>query len=187
VCIKKQYNGGFTSPAVLLALAPPPRLPNGHDTTPSGSLTYTEEVRLRGALAVIPAEDRDTWLKVGAALHLHGAREVWDDWSKTSGKFNAADQDRVWASFHGERKEGVITVQWYLGKHKHTYSSVQARLRNSRAKDGSWYTDLIDRSWSSKNRIECTPWTTGEYGQKSKAMRKARSRIARGDFHPMIG
>ena len=47
------------------------------------------------------------------------------------------------------------------GKHKHTYSSVQARLRNSRAKDGSWYTDLIDRSWSSKNRIECTPWTTG--------------------------
>jgi hypothetical protein len=41
------------------------------------------------------------------------------------------------------------------------YSYVQARLRNSRAKDGSWYTDLIDRFWSSKNRIECTPWTTG--------------------------
>src|ERR1700730_5282012 len=41
------------------------------------------------------------------------------------------------------------------------YSSVQARLRNSRAKDGSWYTDLTDRFWSSKNRIECTPWTTG--------------------------
>jgi len=37
-------------------------------------------------------------------------RAVWDDWSKTSGKFDAADQDRVWASFHTERKEGVITV-----------------------------------------------------------------------------
>src|SRR6202043_292765 len=66
--------------------------------------------RLRDALKVIPAEDRDTWLKVGAALQRRGARAVWDDWSKTSGKFDAADQDRVWASFHGDRKEGVITV-----------------------------------------------------------------------------
>ena len=72
--IKKGYDGGFASPAALLALAPPPRLPNGHDTTVSGSLTCTEEARLRGALAVIPAEDRDTWLKVGAALQLLGAR-----------------------------------------------------------------------------------------------------------------
>jgi hypothetical protein len=108
--IKKGYDGWFTSPAALLALAPPPRLPNGHDTTPGGSLSFAEEARLRGALAVIPAEDRDTWLKVGAALKLRGARAVWDDWSKTSGKFDAADQDRVWASFHGGRKEGVITV-----------------------------------------------------------------------------
>jgi len=113
--IKKGYDGGFTSPAALLALAPPPRLPNGHDTKLGGSLSFAEEARLRGALAVIPAEDRDTWLKVGAALQLFGARAVWDDWSKTSGKFDAADQDRVWASFHGERKEGVITVATIYG------------------------------------------------------------------------
>jgi Primase C terminal 2 (PriCT-2) len=43
-------------------------------------------------------------------LHLVGARTVWDDWSKTSGKFDAADQDRVWASFHGAHKEGVVTI-----------------------------------------------------------------------------
>lgn len=58
----------------------------------------------------MPADDRDIWLKVGAALHLVGARAVWDDWSKTSSKFDAADQDRVWASFHADRKEGVITI-----------------------------------------------------------------------------
>jgi hypothetical protein len=110
VSIKKPYDGGFTSPATLLALAPRPRRPNGHDTAPFGSLTYTEEARLRGALKVISPDDRNTWLKVGAALHLLGARAVWDDWSKRSGKFDADDQDRVWASFHAERKEGVVTI-----------------------------------------------------------------------------
>ena len=37
VSIKKPYDGRFISPAALLALALPPRLPNGHDTAPSGS------------------------------------------------------------------------------------------------------------------------------------------------------
>ena len=37
-------------------------------------------------------------------------RATWDDWSKTSTKFDAADQDRVWASFHVERNESVITI-----------------------------------------------------------------------------
>jgi AAA domain/Primase C terminal 2 (PriCT-2) len=73
-------------------------------------LSGAEEARLRGALKVISPDDRDIWLKVGAALHLVGARAVWDDWSKTSGKFDAADQDRVWASFHRERKDGVVTI-----------------------------------------------------------------------------
>ena len=110
VSIKKPYEGRFISPAALLALALPPRLPNGHDTAPSGQRSFAEEARLRSALAVISAENRDIWLKVGAALHVLGARAVWGDWSKTSGKFDAADQDRVWASFHGERNEGVVTI-----------------------------------------------------------------------------
>jgi AAA domain/Primase C terminal 2 (PriCT-2)/RepB DNA-primase from phage plasmid len=109
VCIKKQYNGGFTSPAMLLALAPPPRQPNGYDTAAGGSLSFAEEARLRSALTVLSAEDRDIWLKVGAALQLLGARAVWDDWSKTSNKFDQADQDRVWSSFHADRKD-VITI-----------------------------------------------------------------------------
>jgi AAA domain/Primase C terminal 2 (PriCT-2)/RepB DNA-primase from phage plasmid len=110
VAIKKHYDGRLIDPSRLLALAPPPRRPNGHDTGPISSLSGAEETRLREALRVIPADDRDIWLKAGAALHLVGARAVWDDWSKTSGKFDAADQDRVWASFHGERKDGVVTI-----------------------------------------------------------------------------
>ena len=63
-------------------------------------------------------------------MHVLGARAVWDDWSKTSGKFDAADQDRVWASFRGERKEGVITVATIYGwaKERGWVSSINAQV-----------------------------------------------------------
>jgi AAA domain/Primase C terminal 2 (PriCT-2)/RepB DNA-primase from phage plasmid len=131
VAIKKHYDGRLIDPSSLLALAPQPRRPNGHDTAPNGPPSFAEDARLRGALAVIPAEDRDTWLKVGAALHHIGARAVWDDWSKTSGKFDAADQDRVWASFHAERKKGVVTIAtiYALAKERGWVPSVNAEER----------------------------------------------------------
>ncbi|MBS0297422.1 MAG: PriCT-2 domain-containing protein [Proteobacteria bacterium] len=52
-------------------------------------------------------EDREGWLQVGMALHheFEGRPEglkVWDDFSKRSPKFDAADQERVWASFAGK-------------------------------------------------------------------------------------
>jgi RecA-family ATPase len=115
VTVRKPYDGTFVRPEELLALAPTPRRPNGHDPAPRDSLPFREDAKLRSALAVIQADDRDTWLKVGAALHLHGARAAWDDWSKTSSKFDAADQERVWASFHADRKDGVVTIATIYG------------------------------------------------------------------------
>ncbi len=62
-----------------------------------------EEAKILDWLACIPADDRDTWLKVGAGLHWAGwgarAREIWDAWSKSSSKYNAADQQKAWESF----------------------------------------------------------------------------------------
>jgi hypothetical protein len=57
--IKKHYDGRLIDPGSLLALAPPPRRPNGHDTGPGSSLSGAEEARLRGALKVISPDDRD--------------------------------------------------------------------------------------------------------------------------------
>ncbi len=76
------------------------------------------EQRLRSALAAIPADNRDIWLKVGFALHDLAAhdprwqgREMWDAWSKTCPeKFNEADQQRTWASFDRDYHGPRVTV-----------------------------------------------------------------------------
>jgi len=52
-------------------------------------------------------EDRDTWLKVGAALsHQYRGGEVgfkkWCAWSRQSEKFNLRDSKAVWRSFKGK-------------------------------------------------------------------------------------
>ena len=76
------------------------------------------ERRLRSALALIPADNRDVWLKVGFALHdLPAAdprwpgRALWDDWSKTHPKkFDPAGQDKAWESFGRDYDGERITV-----------------------------------------------------------------------------
>ncbi|WP_131669233.1 bifunctional DNA primase/polymerase [Psychrobacter pygoscelis] len=62
------------------------------------------------ALPFINADDRDTWLTVGMALHAANdkrAYQLWCDWSATSDKFDQNDQYRVWRSF---RHKGLSSV-----------------------------------------------------------------------------
>src|SRR5262249_32270456 len=72
----------------------------------AGATPYSEqqEARLRAALAFIPADDRDTWRDMGAALHSLGWGDkgftIWDDWSRTCAeKYNEVDQQKTWESF----------------------------------------------------------------------------------------
>lgn len=55
---------------------------------------------LRDALRSIPADAHDVWIRTGHALHELGAagHQLWDEWSRTSAKYDAADAGRVWAS-----------------------------------------------------------------------------------------
>ena len=74
--------------------------------------------RIGKALASIPADDRDTWLTVGMALHHEGrageqAYDAWDEWSRSSGKYNARDQRRVWDSFGGHAAKPVTIGTLY--------------------------------------------------------------------------
>lgn len=74
--------------------------------------THDEARRIRGALSAIPSEERDTWLKIGFAIHSWDSSDagyaIWDAWSKTSeSKYNAADQRRTWESMDDNRSSSV--------------------------------------------------------------------------------
>lgn len=57
------------------------------------------------ALSVIPADDRELWVRMGHALKTLGeaARPLWHEWSAQSAKYDRAEADRVWASFQPDR------------------------------------------------------------------------------------
>jgi putative DNA primase/helicase len=72
--------------------------------------TGDEYERARAALNCVPADDRETWLKVGMGLHHSGeswARDLWDSWASRSVKFNERDQEQTWRGF---KAEGGVTM-----------------------------------------------------------------------------
>lgn len=78
---------------------------------------YTDIVN---ALQFIPADERDTWLTVGMALHnANDSRsyEIWDKWSATSDKYDHKDQFRVWRSFRHKGLSGYdLATVFYLAQ-----------------------------------------------------------------------
>lgn len=59
--------------------------------------TITE---LRSALAHMPSDDRDLWVRMGMALRVLGqlGEGLWTEWSQKSEKYDAKDAARVWRS-----------------------------------------------------------------------------------------
>lgn len=63
----------------------------------------------REALYLLDADDYETWVQAGMALHStgwgHPAYAMWCAWSQQSAKFDATEQRKKWESFHtdGER------------------------------------------------------------------------------------
>jgi len=72
-------------------------------------LAPLEMTRLRSALAAIPSDDRDQWIKFAHALAaVKGGRELWMEWSQTSKKFDPADAERTWRSL---KPKGEVSYQ----------------------------------------------------------------------------
>jgi hypothetical protein len=65
----------------------------------------------REALAAISSDDRDTWVRVGAAIQNEMPGQdgfsLWDTWSQGSPKYDAQDAIRVWRSFKVRGLAGV--------------------------------------------------------------------------------
>lgn len=70
----------------------------------------TIKEQVRAALKHIPADDRDTWVRMGMACHSVSSEwdmfEVWDDWSRTSDSYDEKSAGYVWRSF----KAGPVSV-----------------------------------------------------------------------------
>jgi hypothetical protein len=83
------------------------------DLRPDRPIRVTEQtkIELLQALAVIPADERDTWHRVGMALHSTGEFDwgfrVWSEWSAQSPKYDPVDQIRVWRSFKARGLDGI--------------------------------------------------------------------------------
>jgi hypothetical protein len=100
------------------------------------------------ALRHIESEDRDTWLKVGMAIHSiddgGNGYELWNRWSKTSEKWDEQDQIRVWTSFKNSdnqlNKESIFF--W--------------------AKEGGWINPLEGGEEEVPDKVKLSP-TVGEF------------------------
>ena len=66
-------------------------------------------------LASWRADDRETWLKVGMALHSvdDGLLSAWDEWSQLSEKYQAKECARQWRSFKANGGVGLGSlISW---------------------------------------------------------------------------
>lgn len=109
-----------------LAAAPPaatqaPPRPRG-----APKLNERQIADVTAALAVVPADDRETWLRVGMSIHSEDPSEtgflLWDEWSRKSPKHDLADSRRVWASFDVERYDGVTLSAVFGIAKEHGYA-----------------------------------------------------------------
>lgn len=80
----------------------------------SGHIPEAQEEDLRSALATIPPDDYDTWIRIGQALHATEAGEtafrLWDDWSQTSLKYKPGETACKWQTFRSDGGRNVETV-----------------------------------------------------------------------------
>jgi putative DNA primase/helicase len=110
---RKAFTGEAPSEGVPAGRARRPRTPKtAQAQTLSAALsikvepppeTDDEVQRVISALRMIPAVEREVWLRTGMALHWTSwanGRRIWDAWSRTApDKFDAKSQDTTWASF----------------------------------------------------------------------------------------
>jgi putative DNA primase/helicase len=75
--------------------------------------------RVRQALQRVSPESRENWMKVGMALHSeypgNDGRALWDDWSRSSSKYDAETQASTWTNFKPQKGIKLGTLFWMAG------------------------------------------------------------------------
>lgn len=71
--------------------------------------------KIQAALAILPSDDRDTWVSVGMALNAglgESGLVIFKEWSATSPKYDEAELMRQWASFKPRGGITLLTLFW---------------------------------------------------------------------------
>jgi len=88
------------------------------------------ESEAREMLAVIPSDDRHTWVRVGMALrHSFGDAgwPIYREWSMTWPKFNPMDCAAAWRSFRSSGGITDRTLRWIAAQHGYRQSGTLAK------------------------------------------------------------
>ena len=107
---------------VLAAFAPfrQPKLEHAKASDEPRAREKAKRSDVANALRLLPADEREVWFEIGCALHAWDAIEggqLWAVWSKKSGKYDRADQDRVWRSIHDKKARNIgIGTLFHLAK-----------------------------------------------------------------------
>ncbi|RQS25603.1 DNA replication protein [Burkholderia sp. Bp8992] len=76
--------------------------------------------RARAALAVIPADDYETWVDMAFALKQgfgDEGFEIWDAWSRTAANYNAQAARTTWRSASASGGKTLATLFWQARQH----------------------------------------------------------------------
>jgi hypothetical protein len=91
---------------------------------------------VRDALRHVPNDDREDWRNIGMALNDafgDAGREVWTEWSASSAKYDAGDQEKTWRSFTPGGGIGIGTL-FHHAKHNGWQSPRKARRNDGKTK-----------------------------------------------------
>lgn len=74
--------------------------------------------KIKSALSHIPSDDRDTWIKIGMALHSEldeEGFEIWDEWSQSAASYDPTNIEATWGSFNSDGGISIATL-FHLAK-----------------------------------------------------------------------
>lgn len=97
--------------------SPPSRETEPSETHEYDELDRAEAISLLDDLAIERCDDHDSWVQIGMILHTvddsHEMRAVWDEWSQKSGKYDADECERRWASFKQGGGLGLGSLRYW--------------------------------------------------------------------------
>jgi hypothetical protein len=126
-----------------------------HHDAPTVTLAHPQTTphKIQELLSYIPSDDRETWIKVAAALKSESPNylSLFIDWSKTSPKFvSIQDCEKTWNSFN---RDGLTISSLYFFAEEHGYPHAEI----TQATNLQIATTMFPEESAIDQRIQATP------------------------------